>query len=1286
MGFDAGSIEATLTIKRDQAQRDIDAIRAEARKFAAEKFQASLGISTTEADAAMRALEARFEILRHALARDIDIRVAENMRESASGGGLLGNDQTLLKKLEQEANTPGGIGIIGTGSDTSIQRLLRQSLERQATEGTDTGVSEIGKGVSGSDTQRVTQEVSQKLINEVGGPSDVTQDVREQLVGGTPTPGETTETVRLSPDSTDLDLKNEEVEHNAVSEEVKIKPDIKSDAASAAATTFGAAFISKLDDVFGKGHGGSGVGVNFGNDFANGVAGGMGPGILGIKGKLLAIFALGGPLLGALPALGGVAGVGIGVAMIAGVAGALLSQNAKIKSAFSSVGKQALDVLKQTIQPLVPIVLDVIHQILPLVKEIAPALTGIFKEIGPSIEPIFKNVASIVKDLVAVMQAAAPAFGPFINGLLDLVKDILPPLASGIRATVPFISEFGKTLGTLGADIGSIFNSAGPAIKASMTILDDLLKMIGGILPTLMKLASELAVSLAPAFSALGGAIVALEPVFTIIGKVITELASAMLDDLVSAITAIATMFKDMAPGLAIFAKALGQVFQVLENTGVFAVIGDAVESLAKPLADLVNVIAEKLAPVLPTLIGAFGKLAGVLTAGLATIVGNLAVALTGLIAGISPSVLTSLVDAIVKIANSLTTAVVSAAVGIADAIIKLLAAMEPSVISAVSEFAVAIAQVATVMTPVLAGAITGVAKALTAIITAIPPGVLSAIALSALAVGAALKTWEIAQAIAGGIKAAAVAMGILDGTMDANPIGIVILALAALGIAIAELVTHWHTVWTTIEGVFADFEIWFAEGVKAVADVFLDWVGDILNGAVAAFGWIPGVGTKLKQAQSFFDSFKTGVNDDFQNMITGAQNWRSNLDTNTSRAAADLQKNQTAYSNLSTGVHSSFSKMVTDADNWRTNLDVQGSAAQSRLKAIGSGFVGMGDNAKTAMSQIQSLIKNLARVPAKTLDAISVSASGQISVATSGGRIMVGATGMLVSGGTPGKDSVLAALMPGELVVPTHMVGAGMVDHLRGAIPGFAGGGYVGNATGLGDYVYDRKVAIHQDTINAAAVALSRAIQGSLAAASGAGGGYAGPGGGAPAANAALARRLYPAWGSGSEWDAWNNVAMRESGWNQYADNASSGAYGIPQALPYTKMPKAGWPASAGGSSNPTAQITWMIDYIKGRYGDPEVAWAHELTAGWYDRGGWLSPGATLMLNKTGQSEAVLTPAESQALKAFVSGGSISDQMERLIQATGKQGQMFGLTLMQALNNMSNTAVHRGLHTARRW
>jgi len=72
-----------------------------------------------------------------------------------------------------------------------------------------------------------------------------------------------------------------------------------------------------------------------------------------------------------------------------------------------------------------------------------------------------------------------------------------------------------------------------------------------------------------------------------------------------------------------------------------------------------------------------------------------------------------------------------------------------------------------------------------------------------------------------------------------------------------------------------------------------------------------------------------------------------------------------------------------------------------------------------------------------------------------------------------------------------------------------------------------------------------------------------------------------------------WN----RESGWNYQAQNASSGAYGIPQALPGSKMSS----VASDWATNPTTQIKWGLGYISGRYGTPCSAWAHSESTGWY-------------------------------------------------------------------------------------
>jgi hypothetical protein len=69
------------------------------------------------------------------------------------------------------------------------------------------------------------------------------------------------------------------------------------------------------------------------------------------------------------------------------------------------------------------------------------------------------------------------------------------------------------------------------------------------------------------------------------------------------------------------------------------------------------------------------------------------------------------------------------------------------------------------------------------------------------------------------------------------------------------------------------------------------------------------------------------------------------------------------------------------------------------------------------------------------------------------------------------------------------------------------------------------------------------------------------------------------------------------ESGWNVTATNPSSGAYGIPQALPGSKMASAG----ADWQTNAATQIRWGLGYIKSVYGSPCGAWGHEQADGWY-------------------------------------------------------------------------------------
>ena len=99
----------------------------------------------------------------------------------------------------------------------------------------------------------------------------------------------------------------------------------------------------------------------------------------------------------------------------------------------------------------------------------------------------------------------------------------------------------------------------------------------------------------------------------------------------------------------------------------------------------------------------------------------------------------------------------------------------------------------------------------------------------------------------------------------------------------------------------------------------------------------------------------------------------------------------------------------------------------------------------------------------------------------------------------------------------------------------------------------------------------------------------------GARATARALAAERY-GWGDG-QFSCLNSLWQKESDWNYQAENPSSGAYGIPQSLPGSKMATVGddW------QTNATTQISWGLDYIARAYGTPCAAWAHSQATDWY-------------------------------------------------------------------------------------
>jgi hypothetical protein len=100
------------------------------------------------------------------------------------------------------------------------------------------------------------------------------------------------------------------------------------------------------------------------------------------------------------------------------------------------------------------------------------------------------------------------------------------------------------------------------------------------------------------------------------------------------------------------------------------------------------------------------------------------------------------------------------------------------------------------------------------------------------------------------------------------------------------------------------------------------------------------------------------------------------------------------------------------------------------------------------------------------------------------------------------------------------------------------------------------------------------------------------------PNSNRGLGYHLMLQFGvAAGQWQYLDALWQRESGWNHLAENASSGAYGIPQSLPGSKMAA----VAPDWRTNPETQITWGLAYIAARYRNPQGAWEHSQRVGWY-------------------------------------------------------------------------------------
>lgn len=164
--------------------------------------------------------------------------------------------------------------------------------------------------------------------------------------------------------------------------------------------------------------------------------------------------------------------------------------------------------------------------------------------------------------------------------------------------------------------------------------------------------------------------------------------------------------------------------------------------------------------------------------------------------------------------------------------------------------------------------------------------------------------------------------------------------------------------------------------------------------------------------------------------------------------------------------------------------------------------------------------------------------------------------------------------------------------------------------------------------------------------------------------------------WTSSMAW-----LINTESGWNPHARNGSSGAYGIPQSLPASKL------ASAGKDwrDNPITQIKWMVNYIKGRYGTAMAAESFHKRVGWYNDGGWSVPGNLNIFGEDiAQPEVAINPARDTAdehilqaiqARAAKAPNSTTAQLAQVIENAKDSGQVTPIWGQRASQNIKVAA-----------
>lgn len=443
-------------------------------------------------------------------------------------------------------------------------------------------------------------------------------------------------------------------------------------------------------------------------------------------------------------------------------------------------------------------------------------------------------------------------------------------------------------------------------------------------------------------------------------------------------------------------------------------------------------------------------------------------------------------------------------------------------------------------------------------------------------------------------------------------------------------------------------------------------------NSLAKLTSWLGNTGHAAKN----LDNITTELSGDSAGLLTDVENLANaiNQTLNQAMAAAIFQADggQSSFDNFANALHKAHDVMTAQVIVAAEQLGNQLISVLGNTQQAENEFITFATQLGVTRTEAQKLWYELSLIKPIS-ESINVQGSGQWSVSEISGTTQKAVTGaargmFVTTGAGPMVDDNVIAVAKGEAVVPADLVPKYASSFASDGIPGFQHGGivgsYTGNWPGLGGWALNN----YEASANTIAQGVAKAVSDSLRSqqqtiTSGMLSGSA-----AVAQQWAQANMGAFGWPASQYWPYLDDLWTRESGWNPYAVNPSSGAYGIPQSLGH------GHPYNLGDY---VAQILWGFNYIAGTYGNPYNADMHELAFHWYDDGGAVKPGAQLVMNGTGRDEYMLNPDASAALLEAIQSGTLG---------SGRSAPLIGSYSTKYYGTGDvNQAMHELLYTLRR-